>query len=489
MYIFRLAIHKLISRPAGTMFSVLLFAIGISIISLIVVAEKNLNQSVERNFTGIDLVVGAKGSPSQLILSSVLHADYPTGNIRLSEANALARNSLVKTAIPLAMGDSYRGFRIVGAPLDYPRLYNTSLKEGVWYKNALEATIGANVARVTGLKTGDTFFGIHGFQETGHEHPEHAYMVKGIMGFTGGIMDNLVLTTVESVWKVHESHEHGEDCDHDHDHHDCGHDHAHDQQKNTGCDHDHAHHAGCNHDDHEHDAGCDHDHGQEKQAVAPSAIPVDPAVAAIMKKIEDDEDISQEEMQAYQAFLLRNGDEGPQDGREITAMLLQFNSPAGIIQLTRMINESTSMQAASPVLEINRLMRLLSAGFNVFMTLAWIIIIISGINIFIHLWNTLRHEMKDIALMRVMGAGRVKVFALLVFQGAIIAAAGWIAGIALSRLIWMILPSFHFIEGTAILYPRELVLLVYALITGIAASIIPAWNAYKSDVHFILTQK
>jgi putative ABC transport system permease protein len=480
MYILRLALQKLAARPAGTLFSVLLFAVGISIISLIIVAEKNLNRSIERNFTGIDLVVGAKGSPSQLILSSVLHSDYPTGNISLAEAENLSRNPLVKTAIPLAMGDSYRGFRIVGAPLDYPELYNTALSEGRWYSGVLEATIGANVARAAGLRLGDQFYGVHGFQEAGHSHPEFQYVVTGIMKLSGGIMDNLILTPVASVWKVHEGHLHDDDCGEE------GHIHGPD------CDHehhtDHIHGPDCNHDhlaDHIHGPDCDHEHESLTQA----SLPADPAIVAIMHKIDADEDISQEEMLLYQAFLQQQANAGSHPTREITALLLQFRNPSGIIQLTRLINESTAMQAASPALEINRLMRLLSAGFGIFMTLAWIIIAISGINIFIHLWNTLRHEMQDIALMRVAGAARIKVFAMLVSQGAMVAAAGWIAGILLSRIIWLFLPSYHFIEGAATLYAGEVTLLFYAVAAGVAASIIPAWNAYRTDVHFILTRK
>lgn len=468
MYILQLAWKKLLSRPGNTLFSVLLFAIGSGIISLIIIAEKNVNQSIERNFQGIDLVVGAKGSPVQLILSSVLHADNPTGNISLAEAEKIARHPLVEMSIPLAMGDSYKGFRIVGAPTEYPALYNAELESGAWYSGIMEAVIGANVARSTGLGVGDTFYGVHGFQGAGHAHEEHVYTVTGVMKQGAGVPDNLILTPVASVWEVHDGHDHNH-AEEDHNAHPSNHD------------HDHDHSDAVHHDGHDHD----HDHhNHEGVEEIPSEI------QAIQQKIDAGSDISLTEMQLYQQY--QDGIAGSHDdGREITAMLIRFRNPAGLIQLTRLINESTQMQAASPALEINRLVSLLSSGFDVMWVLAWIIIILSGINIFIHLWNTLRLGMHDIALMRVLGAGRAKVFLMLIFQGAVIAFLGWLVGIVFSRVVWILLPSLYQLTdaGWAILYPRELLLLMYALFTGVAASLIPAWNAYNTDVHFTLTRK
>jgi putative ABC transport system permease protein len=451
MYILRLAFQKLFSRPVNTIFSIVLFAIGITIISLIIMAEHSLNQNITRNFSGIDMVVGAKGSPTQLILSAVLHADYPTGNIPMDQALRLANNPQVRKAIPLALGDSYRGFRIAGAPVDYPMLYEAQLNEGRWYEAPMEAALGFNVAAATGLKPGDSFSGVHGFHEEGHSHDDHQYVVTAILKPGAGVIDNLILTPLESVWMVHEAHDHEDEAD-DHDHH---HDHS---------DHDHA----------------DHDHEHHN-----------PALAIIIAKIEAGEDISLEEMHIYQEYGQQNSAASPDSSREITALLLQFRSPAGLIQFNRLINESTSMQAASPALEINRLLRLLSAGFNIFNILAWIIIVISGFNIFIHLWNTLKQGIQDIALMRVMGAGRMKVFLMMIFQGCVIAVTGWLAGILIARFIWILLPDFQFITYTSMMWfsSEELLVLLYALATGIIGSAIPAWRAYHTDVHFILSRK
>jgi putative ABC transport system permease protein len=472
MYILNLAFKRLIARPANSLLSLLLFAIGISIISLIILADRQMKDSVQRNLAGVDLVIGAKGSPVQLILSSVLHADYPTGNINLGEAENIARNPLIKQYIPLALGDNYRGFRIVGTSVEYAGLYNAELAEGSWFEDVAEVTLGYKVARIAGLEIGDEFYGVHGFRDLGHSHDYFQYTVIGIMAPTGTVVDNLILTPVESVWAVHDDHDHAhddhDDCDHDHHDHAEGHHHQHEHDNDNHLEDNHSH---------------SHDHHAENH-------PGNDQLNQIRARIEAGDDISREEMELFLAAQQQIHTPGKDDHREITAMLLIYRSPAANIQLPRMINESTNMQAASPALELNRLFSLLAFGFDALNIIAWTIILISGINIFVLLWNTLRRGISEIALMRVMGAGRNKVFFMLLVQGMILAFGGWIMGVILARTIWMFLPSFHFMPDVAFifLHSKELVLLIYALAAGLLASVIPARMAYKTDVHFTLTR-
>ncbi len=500
MYVLTLAYKRLVSRPGSSILSVLLFGIGVSIISLIVLADRQVQQSIERNLAGIDLVVGAKGSPLQLILSSVLHADYPTGNISMQQAQRIAEHPLVKKSVPLALGDSYKGFRIVGAPVDYPRLYEASVEEGEWYEHAMQAVLGYNVARRTGLNVGDTFYGVHGFQDVGHAHDDHIYTVTGILQPGAGVVDNLILTPVESVWKVHEEHDHREhypekEVQHSHEKN-RGYGGAHENHNRESSTHTHDEH-------HMHNANTDAHAAYEQAGALPldessfeenieqriSALPGDDPLVKIHEKVRDGKDISREQMEAYQAFM-EEGRREVEDDREITALLLVYRSAAANIQIPRMINETTHMQAASPALEMNRLFSLLSFGIEVLRWLAWIIIVISGMNIFVHLWNTLRQGMHEIALLRVLGAGRLKVFFLLTGQGAMLAIAGWLLGILLSRGVWLLLPSLYFMPGMGLIAIQwqEIMLLVYAFFTGLLASVIPAVRAYKTDVHFALKQ-
>jgi putative ABC transport system permease protein len=192
------------ARPLATALNLLLLALGIATITLLLLATAQLEERMGRDAHGIDLVAGAKGSPMQLVLSAVFHLDAPTGNIPLADAELLARNPAVKQAIPLALGDSYHGYRIVGSNHEYPAHYGARLAEGRLWAAPMEAVLGAEVAAKSRLAPGASFTGAHGLGEGGAEHEEEPYKVVGVLAPTGSVLDRLVLTGVESVWEVHE---------------------------------------------------------------------------------------------------------------------------------------------------------------------------------------------------------------------------------------------------------------------------------------------
>ena len=184
--------------------NIILVAFGVGILSILFLASTQISNKLEKNAKDIDLVVGAKGSPLQLILSSVYHIDYPTGNIQAKDAYKLMQSPMVKRAVPLALGDNYNGYRIVGTDSTFSNLYGLSILKGSFWHNDLEVTLGSTVALKSGLKIGDSFFGAHGLTGNGDVHKQHAYQVKGILKPQGNITDNLILTNIGSVYKMHE---------------------------------------------------------------------------------------------------------------------------------------------------------------------------------------------------------------------------------------------------------------------------------------------
>lgn len=200
-------------KPFNTFLNVLVLSLGIAIIIFMMLINKQIEDKLARNTQGIDLVVGAKGSPLQVILCSIFHLDFPTGNIPLEEANLLAKNPMIAYAIQMALGDSHRGFRLVGTSHAYPNLYKAELKEGKMWAKTLEVTAGATVAKNLNLRVGDKFFGAHGLSDNDQKHDEHAYVICGILKENNTVLDNLLLTNVESVWQVHEEHEEGEEVE------------------------------------------------------------------------------------------------------------------------------------------------------------------------------------------------------------------------------------------------------------------------------------
>jgi len=199
-----LAWRYLWSRPLGAALNLLLLSLGLASITFLLLLGHQLQRAFERDLAGIDLVVGAKGSPLQLILSGVLHLDVPTGNVPLQAVQALEQNPLVASVIPISLGDSFRGFRIVGTSHAYPAHYQATLAQGSLWQQPMQAVLGASAGRALGLQVGNSFVGSHGLGAGGHTHGDLPYTVTGILAPTGSVLDRLILTDTASVWQVHE---------------------------------------------------------------------------------------------------------------------------------------------------------------------------------------------------------------------------------------------------------------------------------------------
>lgn len=422
MSLFSLVWNYLIAKPLNTVLNIVLLALGIAVITILLLFNNQLQENITKNGRGIDLVVGAKGSPLQLILCNIFHVDFPTGNIKLNEAERIAKNRLVKQAIPLALGDSYQSYRIVGTNKEYADLYTMELQEGNWWKKNLEVTIGSAVATIGKLRVGDTFASAHGLVEGGHSHDDNKFVVAGIMKPSGSVVDNLILTNIESVWIMHEVHGEGEVADH-----------------------------------HHHDAE-EHNHSTGAQFI-PS--PLVPSIAA------------------------------KDSIHEITSMLIEYRSPMGAVQMPRFVNSQSNLQAASPAFETARLFSILGVGFDILMGFAYVLIFISGLSIFIALYNSLKERRYDLAIMRSMGASRFKIVVTILTEGALLTFLGSIVGIVLGHGVLVILSMF--VEETQkagvsglVFYTEEWILLAGSLLLGLLCAIIPALQAYRTDISRVL---
>ncbi len=199
-----LAWRYLWSRPLAAVLNLALLTLGLASITFVLLVGHQVERSFQRDLAGIDLVVGAKGSPLQLILAGVFHIDVPPGNIPLAEVRALAARPEVAQVIPLSLGDSHQGFRIVGTTADYLRHYQVRLAEGAEWRAPLEAVAGAQAAERAGLRVGTRFVGSHGLGGGGHAHGDTPYAVTGVLAPCGCVLDRLILTSTESVWRVHD---------------------------------------------------------------------------------------------------------------------------------------------------------------------------------------------------------------------------------------------------------------------------------------------
>jgi putative ABC transport system permease protein len=409
MNLLKISTNNLKDKPLTTSLSILLMALGIAIISLLLLAGKQIEEKFTRNVAGIDMVVGAKGSPLQLILASIYQIDSPTGNISMEEANRLTRSPLVKSTIPLSMGDSYEGYRIVGSNEKYLAHFQAEFETGKVFSKTMEMVVGSKVAKNLGLKVGDAFSSQHGFDKEGEAHKEKQFKVVGILKTTNSVLDALMITPLESVWAVHDEH--------------------HEEEVGKG--------------------------------------------ANALKLLEEDNE--------------NVGANSIRPSQEITSLLVKFRNPVMGMMMARSINQNSTLQTATPAIEINRLFALLGVGVDALKWIALVIIIVSGLSVFVSLYNSLKERKYEMALMLSMGASRTKLFLLLLLEGLIISMIGFVIGIFLSRFgLWImsenVEQNFHYDFNVLSLLTEEFYLFLGALFIGLLAAAIPSLGIYNINI-------
>lgn len=399
-----LAYRNMVSKPLNLLLSLLLLLLSVSLVTFVLQLSKQLGGQLNKNIAPFDMVVGAKGSPLQLVLSSVLHVDAPTGNIKLKEVATLQKHPFIQTAIPVSYGDNYKGYRILGTEVRYLDLYNAQLTDGKHYEKPFEVVAGSTVAQKLGLKVGDNFISSHGLASSGGEaHDEHPFLIKGILKSTGTVVDQLLITPLESIW---EAHDHREDEHHEE----------------------------------------DDDHTEE---------------AEILK--------------------------GHDTEKEITSLLIKFKSPLGMVQLPRFINENTSMQAALPGFEVQRLIGLLGSGVQTVNGISLVILLVSGLSIFISLLKTIRERRQELALLRIYGLRTGQLLRLALLEGLLLAIIGFLLGWFIGRLgIWAISiytqDSYGYSLQVSGPNKMELLLLAVTLFVAVVATLFASRSIFKLNV-------
>ena len=409
----KLAWKNIWFKPLNTILSVILLTSSVAIITTLVLVEKQFEEKFSSNIDGVDLVMGAQGSPLQLILSAVYQVDSPTGNISYDSAKVWMQHPFVQKAIPLAFGDNYRGYKILGTTPDYLEKYGATISEGKLFEKNFEVVIGSDIAQKLSLKIGDEFFGSHGDAAEGEVHDHYGYKVVGIAKPTGKVVDNLILCTIPSVWQMHGSH--GE-------------------EENPA-------------------------HGEEGHV-----------------HVEGEEHHEEADMTL------------DEPGMEITAVLLKFRNKMGIVTWPRIIAQNTKMQVASPAIEVNRLFSLFGIGISALQYLAYGIMLISGISIFIALYNTLKERENEFALMRVNGAKRLQLLKVVMIESLLLCVVGFIFGTILGRVGLSVLSnsaeedfkmSFNPYE---FIWEKEGTLFLLTIFVGFIAALIPAIKAYNLNI-------
>ncbi|HEX9980826.1 MAG TPA: FtsX-like permease family protein [Flavobacterium sp.] len=396
----RIAWRNIAFRPLNTILSLILLTSGVAIISLLILLERQFEEKFAGNIEGVDLVLGAQGSPLQLILSSVYQMDAPTGNISYDSAQVWMRHPFAQSAIPLAFGDNYKGYKIVGTTPEYLHKFGMKLGSGKAFDKNFEVVVGSRIAEKLQMKVGQKFHGSHGQADGGEVHEDFDYIISGIAAPSGKVADNLILCNIPTVWAIHGDHE-----------------------ESTG---------------HEDETG---EHAEEDS-----------------------------------------------HGKEITAVLFKIRNKMALVTWPRIISQNTKMQMASPAVEVNRLFTLFGFGVQALQYLAYGIMFISGISIFIALYNTLKERRYEFALLRIGGARRLQLFFLVLYESLMLCVSGFVLGIVVGRLaLWLISKSTEeeykmVFDPLIFVWEKEGVLLLMTIFTGVLAALIPAVKAYRLNI-------
>jgi putative ABC transport system permease protein len=395
MNVWKISLENIKSKPLYTFLSVFTLALSIALLLGIQQLKSSFKYQTENNLGGIDLVLGAKGSPLQLVLASILHMDDPTGNIKYSEAKKIAKNRMIKTAVPISYGDNFKGYRIVGTTNEFLSLYDAKISNGKGVQKSLDAIIGATVAEKLGLSVGDTFLSSHGLVENDIDVHDDKFTVVGILEPTYKVIDRLIVTKLESIWDVHAHHDHEEE--------------SHSEHKNDEKHDDYAeeHHADEHHDHDKHESHEKH-HDYDKH---------------------DGHENHEEHVDEHHDHEEHN------ENREITSLLISFKTPRALLTLPRRINDQTNMQAALPKFELDKLYSYTGIGFKTITWIAYLILLISGMIIFISLYKMVKERSFDLALLRTFGASNFQLIKLVTYEGLMIVLSAFVLGFGLIKIL------------------------------------------------------
>ena len=204
MNLARISLFYLWQRKVATVLNVSMLAFGVAAVTLVLLTGAQVAERAQRDARGVDMVVGPKGSPTQIVLSTIYGLDAPAGSFAWSQVEQVAKHPAIRKTIPVALGDNYRGFRIVGTTPDYITHYAAPLSHGRLWHVPLEAVLGADVAARLRPPVGATFIAEHGLGGAAAEpHTASPYRIVGVLGRTGTVVDQLVLTAVASYWTLH----------------------------------------------------------------------------------------------------------------------------------------------------------------------------------------------------------------------------------------------------------------------------------------------
>ncbi len=425
MSFFRIVLNFLRQRLFASTLTAASVAVGVALVASILALRLESERAFSQKDTGFEVIVGAKGSPLQLVLNTMYHLGTPVGNFPLESYEKLKTDRRVKYMLPMVFGDNVGGYKVIGTTPEFFTTFQYRKDTGIRVANGQPFTtnyqivIGAEVAQNLRLKVGDSVTIKHGIQEGAPGEHDHGKMpIVGILAATQTAIDKGVFSTMYTVWDIH-YHEYEEAQEA--------------AEKAAG---------GGKHEDEHHDHDADeHEHTHTM----------------------------------------------PPEFTSVTAVAVKLKSPIFFEAFIRSVNEGTQAQAAMPIQEIMALFAIVGNINGVLLGISYLVIVIGAISIFVSLYNSLNERRREIAILRSLGARRSTILMLILSEAVSIGLLGGIAGILLARLGLRFAKEFLTKQignnlDFAAFYSFDAALLAGVVLLSAMVAVIPAMKAYRTDV-------
>lgn len=389
-----------------------LYVLALSITLIVSMLSINISSQIRDGFyradQKYDVIVGKKGSSTQLLMSSIFFSDDPLGTIPFSIVDDLKEMDSNMKVVPVGVGDNYNGRKIIGSSKELLEGY--TFKEGKMFEKPYEIVVGSSVAKAYGLKVGSVIISSHGVggQLSGHDHSDSPYTVVGILDKTNTAYDEVLFTDINDIWSSHShSHEDGEEHSEEHDEDEQGVGHSEE------------------HDDHEHEEG---EHSEEH----------------------DDHEHSEHKHN---------------DSKTVTSILIRSGSLDNVNKIiTKYDTESESTQAINVTQSLRKLMSTVDLSKQIALLLSGLVVILSALIVVIMTYMLHKYYVKDLNVLNVIGATKRDVISYISIQNAILLVVSIVIALIFSRLSLYVANGISSKLGVILdiskMYKDELVVLV-----------------------------
>jgi putative ABC transport system permease protein len=407
-----IAAHSAWNRRATLGLVMLSVALATLLLLSVDRVRHDVRESFSQTVSGTDLVVGARTGPVQLMLYAVFHLGGATNDIRMASVQAIARHRAVDWVVPLALGDSHRGFAVLGTTRDYfsrflygdrePLVVAQGRAFGGDLDALYEAVIGAEVAQALGHRVGSRLVLSHGAGAIrGSEHADKPFTVVGVLARTGTPVDRTVHVSLQAIEAIH----------------------------------------------------------------------LEWAGGAPMPGMR----IAPEQARKFDL-----------EPKRVTAALVGLKTRAAAFVVQRHVNDYAEepLMAVLPGVALDELWDVVGVGERVLLALSGIVALVSLAGLVAVVLAGLNERRRELAVLRAVGAGPRHVLALLVSEGLLVTALGALLGVCATLLLivgggpW-IQAQFGIAMKLSAPAPSQWMLLGGVLATGLLASLVPAWRAYR----------